>query len=457
MSRLRSVLVLCSVSVLACGQAGNGGGGEQPVPSAGGSVGVAGAGPVAAGGGAVAGTTGAGGSAGAGGGAAAGGGAGALGSGGGVSGGAGGSGGNGYPSKQSVLDVLVSANQYFMSAWPDPSTNADATHTSDIWTRGVYYEGLLALYALKPDPAYYNYAVAWGVVHTWGIRGGPTNTIADDQCAGQTYIDLYRISPDPQRIAAITSSIGVMRSSAVVNNWWWIDAIQMSMPIFAKLGVLQNDSGYFDKMYALYNYTKRSGGAFTAQSTAPATPGKPLYNTVDHLWWRDDTFDPPFTTPNGLPSYWSRGNGWVLAALTRVLDILPTTDAHRAEYLQDFKDMAAALKNVQRSDGFWNASLFDPNDFGGPELTGTSLFTYGMAWGIRSGVLDAPTYQPVVLKAWNAMQSAVHTNGFLGYVQGTGKQPSDSQPVTFDSVPNFGDFGVGCFLLGGSEVAKLGG
>jgi hypothetical protein len=49
----------------------------------------------------------------------------------------------------------------------------------------------------------------------------------------------------------------------------------------------------------------------------------------------------------------------------------------------------------------------------------------------------------------------VHQDGFLGYVQGTGQQPSDGQPVTFDKQPNYEDFGLGCFLLGGSEVARL--
>ena len=117
--------------------------------------------------------------------------------------------------------------------------------------------------------------------------------------------------------------------------------------------------------------------------------------------------------------------------------------------------MAEALRAVQRSDGFWNVSLLDPTHYGGPELTGTSLFTYGMAWGVRTGVLSSATYLPVIQRSWAAMASTVHTNGFLGYVQGTGKQPSDGQPVTFDSVPNFEDFGLGCFLLGGSEIARL--
>ena len=53
------------------------------------------------------------------------------------------------------------------------------------------------------------------------------------------------------------------------------------------------------------------------------------------------------------------------------------------------------------------------------------------------------------------VKEAVHPNGCLGYVQGTGKEPKDSQPVTYDKVPDFEDFGVGCFLLAGSEVYKL--
>jgi hypothetical protein len=63
-------------------------------------------------------------------------------------------------------------------------------------------------------------------------------------------------------------------------------------------------------------------------------------------------------------------------------------------------------------------------------------------------------YLPVVNKAWYGLLTESF-NGFLGYVQGTGKQPSDSQPVGYDTVPNFEDFGLGCFLLAGSEIYKM--
>jgi unsaturated rhamnogalacturonyl hydrolase len=111
---------------------------------------------------------------------------------------------------------------------------------------------------------------------------------------------------------------------------------------------------------------------------------------------------------------------------------------------------------VQRPDGFWNVSLHDPNHFGGKETSGTALFVYGMAWGINKGILDAKVYRPIVVKAWNAMvKDAVHANGFLGYLQGTGKEPKDGQPVSYSSMPDFEDYGLGCFLMAGSEVYKL--
>ena len=150
------------------------------------------------------------------------------------------------------------------------------------------------------------------------------------------------------------------------------------------------------------------------------------------------------------------GAGWVYAALVRVLDEIPANEVHRQDYINDFLTMSKAIKACQREDGFWNVSLHDPNHFGGKELTGTSLFVYGMAWGIRNGLLDRDEYLPIVLKAWNAMvKDAVHPDGFLGYVQGTGKEPKDGQPVTYDSKPDFDDFGTGCFLLAGSEIYKL--
>jgi len=217
----------------------------------------------------------------------------------------------------------------------------------------------------------------------------------------------------------------------------------MGMPVLVKLGKLKNDPRYYEKAWEMYAWARNTlaGG---------------LYNQKEGLWWRDKDFVPPYKEPNGKNCYWSRGNGWVVAALVRVLQDLPANDPHRAVYIADLQAMCKAAKACQRKDGFWNVSLHDESNFGGKETTGTALFVYGMAWGINNGVLDRKEYLPATLKGWNAMvNEAVHENGFLGYVQGTGKEPKDGQPVTYNSVPDFEDYGTGCFLLAGSEVYKL--
>jgi len=354
------------------------------------------------------------------------------------------------PSQKSVLDVMRLTNNYFMEKWPDPGKPifTNIQRPSNIWTRGTYYEGLMELYRIDPDQknrqVYYNYAVDWGEKHQWGLRNGPHTRNADDQTCGQTYIDLYLIDRKPERIAKIKENIDNMVNSDKADDWWWIDALQMAMPVFTRLGVVYNDTRYFDKMYDLYSFTKYKHG------------GNGLYNPEDKLWWRDKDFVPPYKEPNGEDCYWSRGNGWVVTALARTLDMLPKSDPHYNEYLQDYKDMLEAILPLQREDGFWNVSLHDPNHFGGKETTGTAFFVYGMAWGINKGIISREKYLPAALKGWNAMvKDAVHPNGFLGYVQGTGKEPKDGQPVTYNSVPDFEDYGLGAFLLAGAEIYKL--
>ena len=350
------------------------------------------------------------------------------------------------PAKSEIMANMVVANSFFMNKWPDPGQVIinDKTRPSHIWTRAVYYEGLMALYQLNPDKAYYDYAVAWGESHQWGLNGGIQVRNADNQCCGQTYIDLYLIDKKPERIKDIKASIDLMIASDKIDDWTWIDALQMAMPVYAKLGALYNDNRYYERMYQMYMTSKTALG------------GKGLYNQKDNLWWRDKDFVPPYKEPNGQDCYWSRGNGWVVAALVRVLEVMPKNAPHRKEYQETYEKMMKALIPIQRTDGFWNASLHDPNNFGGKELSGTALFAYGMAWGINNGMLSKRKYLPIITKAWNGMvNDAVHANGFLGHVQGTGKQPSDSQPTSYDRVPNFEDYGLGCFLLAGSEIYKL--
>lgn len=346
-----------------------------------------------------------------------------------------------------VLQQAERVNDWFMQQWPDPTKITfvgNKRRPSSLWTRAVYYEGLMALHAMKPQQRYVDYATTWATFHKWTPRNGVRTKDADDYCCSQTYIDLHRLGVKGATLDHVKANLDtiIARGTASDADWWWIDALQMGMPVFAKMARETGDSRYADKAWRMYEYTRneQDGG---------------LRNPVNGLWWRDRDFNPPYRTPGGQDCYWSRGDGWVVAALVRVLSEMRTTDAHYGQYLHDLTTMLRALIPLQREDGFWNCSLADATDYGGPEVTGTSLFVYGMAWCVRKGYLPKETFMPVIQKGWQAMASAVHSDGRLGYQQGTGKQPSDSQPTTYDKVPDFDDFGVGCFLLGATEYARL--
>lgn len=348
--------------------------------------------------------------------------------------------------RDQVLQQMQLANKYFMEKWPDVGKTiiTNMERPSHIWTRAVYYEGLMALHGIYPKKEYYNYALDWANFHDWGFRSGNETRNADDYCAAQTYIDLYNLEPKPEKLKNTRAAMEKFLHTPQNNDWDWIDAIQMGMPVFAKMGVLENDERYFEKMHQMYMYSRDKEG------------DNGLFNPEDGLWWRDADFDPPYTEPNGEDSYWSRGNGWVIVALAKVLDIIPKDATHRGQYIEDLKTMAEALVKVQRKDGFWNVSLHDPNHFGGKEFSGTASYVYGMAYGINNGHLDREKYLPVIEKAWNAMiNESLHNTGFLGYVQSTGKEPKDGQPLSYEKIPDFEDYGLGLFLLAGAEVYRI--
>ena len=350
---------------------------------------------------------------------------------------------------QQVLNVAQRVNNYFMQKYADPTqpTFVKKVRPSSLWTRAVYYEGLMALYDIDPDVRYTDYTDRWANFHQWTPRNGVKTTDADDQCCGQTYLmRIQATTPQEQwkeRARFVIENLDNQMATGRTDYWTWIDAIQMAMPLYFQVYKLTGDRRYADYAMQMYRWTRNECGGG-------------LFNKKTGFWWRDKDFVPPYQEQDGNNCYWSRGDGWVYAALVRVMDLLSPKDKYYKELKADFLSMSRAFASCQREDGFWNVSLVSPVTFGGKETTGTSLFLYGMSWGMRKGLLKTKEYKPVADRAWKALATeSVHPNGFLGYVQGTGKQPSDSQPVTYTSIPDFEDFGTGCFLLGAVEYYKL--
>ena len=360
-------------------------------------------------------------------------------------------------SAQSTADDVMSTtrkvNDYFMVKYEDPTvpTNWKRVRPSSLWTRAVYYEGLMALQRIDPQQRYVDYAMMWADFHKWTPRNGTETCDADDQCCCQTYLELipYSGRDEEQHLKYVRENLDHQmktpspKGGGSLYGWWtWIDAIQMAMPLYVQVYKLTGEKKYLDHAMKMYRWSRDECGGG-------------LFNTKEGLWWRDADYVPPYKEPDGQQCYWSRGNGWVYAALVRCMELLPQKSKEYNELKKDFMMMSGALTKCQREDGFWNPSLVSTN-YAMPETSGTALFLYGMAWGMRMGYLSPQVYRPVADRAWTAMvRDAVHHDGFLGWMQGTGKDPSAGQPLSYTRIPDFEDYGTGCFLLGATEYWRL--
>jgi unsaturated rhamnogalacturonyl hydrolase len=293
------------------------------------------------------------------------------------------------------------------------------------WIHGAMWTGILATYQATGDAKYLNAAKAWGQANNWSLAGGIT-TNADNQCAAQTYFDTYLLAPGPSNMKLVTGAKPSFDAMVASGNagWTWEDALFMSAPGLTRLGVIQNDPKYFQLLDANWSRTYAS-----------------LFNVADGLSCRD---------PNCNGVYWARGDGWVIAALARVLEYLPATESRRTAYEAQLKTMATVLERWQGTDGLWRSDITHPARFPNQETSGTGLITFAIAWGINSGLLDRATHLPVVQKGWQGLVSAVDASGRLGYVQPVGVAPAPAGPG------NTAEYGIGAFLLAGSQFARIG-
>ncbi|OFV81079.1 MAG: hypothetical protein A2Y78_15805 [Acidobacteria bacterium RBG_13_68_16] len=335
------------------------------------------------------------------------------------------------------------AHMVYEARLPDGGTQP-VTDTE--WVRGAFFAGVMATFRATGDRAYLEAALALADKNRW--RPGPRPRHADDLCIAQTYAELYLLEPDPRRIRPTVERLDAMlaqpRPGPVVgwnedDNWSWCDALFMAPPTMALVSEATGDRRYLDAMSAMWWETSDF-----------------LYDPHEHLWYRDGRYvtqpdgSQPRTT-HGKKVFWSRGNGWVMAGLARVLEHMPADYPERARYVQQMREMAARLVEVQGADGLWRSSLLDPEEYPAPESSGTGFFAYGLAWGINHGVLDRPSYLPAVERAWRGLNWALHPSGKLGWVQQIGYDP---RSVSADDTV---EYGSGAFLLAASEILTAAG
>ncbi|MGO9642329.1 MAG: glycoside hydrolase family 105 protein [Candidatus Acidiferrales bacterium] len=287
-----------------------------------------------------------------------------------------------------------------------------APYFNNEWTWSTLYIGFLAASDATGDPKYRDAVAAYAEKMGWRLRSHLPN--ADDQSLGQAYLDLYFLKPDPAKITPTREELDALLAAPEDPNripWWWCDALFMAPPLWVRMSKATGDEEYLD-------YMERQRAKTSAL----------LYDENEHLYFRDATYLNK-TESNGKKMFWSRGEGWVMAGLVRVLEVLPANDPNRDKYVTQFKEMAAKVASLQGKDGLWRAGLLDPDYYGLPENSGSAFFTYALAWGVNEGILDAKTYRPVIAKAWEGLLSQANAEGRLCSVRQTGAEPQFYKPT----------------------------
>lgn len=347
------------------------------------------------------------------------------------------------PNTDEVIDIINKVNNYWQQSHPE--------HGRSFWDNAAYHTGNMEVFFLTGNSDCYAYSKAWAEHNEW--KGAKSDNKADwkysygesddyvlfgdYQVCFQTYADLYTVEPYSNKIARAREVMEYQMSTDKNDYWWWADGLYMVMPVMTKMYKLTKNPLYLEKLHEYWMYANSI-----------------MYDEEAGLYYRDAKYVyPKHKSVNGKKDFWARGDGWVLAALAKVLKDLPETDAYCQEYIDCFRTMAKAIAACQQPEGYWTRSMLDPEHAPGPETSGTAFFTYGLLWGMNNGLLDKATYQSVVMKAWHYLSTvALQPDGRVGYVQPIGEKAIPGQVVDANSTANFG---VGAFLLASCEMVRF--
>ena len=339
-------------------------------------------------------------------------------------------------SEKDILNSMARVCDWQLANMPVPGEHPRHYKNWD-WTNAALFTGIMAMYQTSGEKKYYKAVEGFAESNDWSV--GPRFRHADDVCIGQSYLELHEIKPAPFKIEKLKARVDSLMADPKPGrvDWWWCDALYMSPPMLARLASATGNRIYLDYMNEMW---------------WDATDF--LYDPDENLYYRDDRFriktdGSGRREQNGEKVFWSRGNGWVLGGIARVLQYMPEDYPDREKYLELFEIMAKQVASLQGADGLWKTSLLDPDAYPHGESSGSGFYCYALAWGINQGILDKELYLPVVLSAWSGLNAAVQPDGKLGWVQQIGAAPEEIDKDMTEV------YGVGAFLLAGSELVKL--
>lgn len=279
--------------------------------------------------------------------------------------------------------------------------------------QGVFLSGMEMTYLECGEEKYNQYIKRWvdSIINSDGVITNYDSETLDDLQPG---ILLYRLSETTndaryeKAIQAIKKDFDVYEKNKYggfshkkgrCTGQMWLDGFYMGSPFLAMYGKKYNDMSCFD---VIYTQMRLMWEHCRDEKTGL------LYHAWDSLKtaaWAD-------RESGCAPCFWGRAMGWYVVALCNILDYAPADWEHRAEFISNIRECAAALaKYADEGTGCWYQVLDrtdDPENW--IELSCSSLFTYFLSMAICRGYIDEKLYAPVVKKAYSGILGFIKTN-----------------------------------------------
>jgi len=340
------------------------------------------------------------------------------------------------------------------------------------YTNGLVLSACAKVYKETNKQEYYDYIYAYademidstGNIKTYKL----SNQNLDMIKSGDVLLYLYPKTKEERFLTAMETLNAQMETQPKTSNggYWhkkiypyqmWLDGLYMAEPFHVNYAkeYIENE----EKKQAIYDHAVLQFDLIQKHSRDEES------GLLYHGW--DESREQKWANKETGNSqhFWSRGMGWYGMAMVDVLDFLPETHPGRARIIKYLNQYAEAVTKVQDESGLWWQVLDQGNREGNYlEATGTSMFTYTFAKGVRKGYLPEK-YLDVAKKAYQALLNdliTIEENGVVNLnqccaVAGLGGNPYRDGSYEYyigEEIRSNDPKGTGPFIMASLELNK---
>ncbi len=271
---------------------------------------------------------------------------------------------------------------------------------------GVVLIGFERLWEVTKDNTYLDYTQhiidhfisADGNIRTYEIEEYNSDNIPP----GRQLLRLYHLTKgEKYKVAATTlrNQISWQPRNRTGGFWhklkypsqMWLDGLYMVEPFYAAYAVTFNRPEDFDDIINQFVWMEKYS--------------RDVKTGLLYHGWDESRLQRWANPKTGLsPEFWSRSMGWYMMALVDVLDFIPQNHPRRKELLAILNRLSTAIVKFQdeKSGVWWQVTDKANKEKNYLESSGTAMFVFALAKGIRNNYLSADFNAPLQ-KAYKGM------------------------------------------------------